>query len=266
MKESSIDNKANKSSKSSEIFEGIKRGLPIVLGYLPLGFAFGVLAVKSGIPPLIVVMMSVLIYAGSGQFIAASMVGMNAPIITIAIANFLINLRYCLMVSSLLEYIKSLSFIKKIFFAAQITDESFAVHYVNFKEEEKQKSKQVLDNPQTINSPKVLFSTNITAHSGWILGSLLGAISGGFVADVKPFGLDYALPAMFIALLVPLCFERLQLLVALFSAFLLLLFIELDFGKYALILASILGACIGAYLELRKENNSNKISHNNIEK
>ncbi len=244
-----------KSAFTNEIIEGAKRAFPIVLGYLPLGFAFGVLAVKSGIPAYLTVIMSVLVYAGSGQFIAASMVGMSAPILSIIIANFLINLRYCLMVSSLLDYIKPLSFFKKILFASQITDESFAVHYINFKEAEKEES-------SINNTEKVLFATNIVAHMGWIGGSLLGAISGGFVADIKPFGLDYALPAMFIALLVPLCFERLQLFVALLSAFLLLVLVELGFGRYALILTAILGASIGAYLEIRKERNAQNLDLN----
>ncbi len=252
---------SNKSMQRQEILEGVKRGLPVVLGYLPLGFAFGVLAVKSGITPLLAFIMSITVYAGSGQFIAASMVGMGAPILTIAIANFLINLRYFLMVSSLLQYIKKLSFIKKVFFAAEITDESFAVHYINFKKEDEEHKRKILAKEIDANSEieraseLTLFATNLTSHGGWIFGSLLGIVSGELLTDIRPYGLDYALPAMFIALLVPLCFERIQCIVALLGALLLVLCVSLGFGKYALIIAAIIAASVGAYLEIRREKN-----------
>ncbi len=242
----------NTNLKNSEDFKavltGIKSAFPIAFGYLPLGFAFGVLAVKSGIPALFAIIMSISVYAGSGQFIAASMVGIGSPVISIVIANFLINLRYVLMVSSLLNYVRNLSFFQKILFSTEITDESFAVHYVHSQQGE---IKSRFDKIK-------LFSLNITAHSGWVFGSLLGVLSGGFMADIKPFGLDYALPAMFIALLVPLCFERLQLIVALIAGILLLLCVMTGLGQYGLVIASIVAASIGVYLEIRKEKQNNR--------
>lgn len=226
------------------ILQGMQLASPIVLGYLPLGFAFGVLAVQNGIPFFFTILMSISIFAGSGQFIAASMVGMGAPIFSILIANILVNLRYFLMVSSLLKYIRPLSFFKKILFSAEITDEIFAVHY---------SSSQKQEGEHTPYDTARIFAINITGHLGWIFGTLLGALSGERMTDIKPFGLDYALPAMFIALLVPLCFVRLHFIVAILSTFLFLLAIFLDAGKYSLILASIIAASFGAYVEMKKE-------------
>ena len=59
----------------SPVSAGVRRALPIVLGYVPVGFAFGVLAVKSQIPPSLAVLMSVLLFAGSGQFVVAGLWG-----------------------------------------------------------------------------------------------------------------------------------------------------------------------------------------------
>ena len=76
--------------------EGLRRALPIVLGYLPVGFAFGVLAVKNNIPPGLTVAMSVLMFSGSGQFVFAAMWGAGAGILSIIAAVGIVNLRYLL--------------------------------------------------------------------------------------------------------------------------------------------------------------------------
>ncbi len=225
--------------------QGFKHALPIFLAYQPLGFAFGVLAVKSGIPVFYAISMSVLIFAGAGQFITAAMVGTHAPFFSIIIANLLINLRYFLMVAALLPFVKSFTFLQKILFSMEITDEIFAVHYAKLRTRYQE---------FTFFDKVEAFSINIYSHLGWIIGTALGSLSGELLTDIKPYGIDFALPAMFIALLVPLCLERLQLIVALISAILLLVFIMLGFSNYSLILASILAAAFGAYVEIKKEN------------
>ncbi len=228
--------------------QGAKYAFPIFLAYLPLGFAFGVLAVKSGIPFYYATMMSLLIFAGSGQFITAAMVGTQSSFLSILLANFLISLRYFLMVSALLPFIKSFTFLQKILFSSHVTDETFAVHYTQLRNKYSE---------FTYYEKSQIFSINLVSHMGWILGTALGALSGELLADIKPFGIDFALPAMFIALLVPLCLERMQLIVAISSAILLLIFTMLGFAKYSLILAAVFSASYAAFVETKKENESN---------
>ncbi len=225
--------------------QGAKYASPIFLAYLPLGFAFGVLAVKNGISIYYTIMMSIFIFAGSGQFITAAMVGTQSPIFSILLTNFLINLRYFIMVSSLLPFVKSLTYFQKILFASQITDETFAIHYAHLRKKYTE---------FTFHDTCQIFSVNIVSHLGWILGSALGAISGELLTDIKPYGIDFALPAMFIALLLPLCLERMQCIVAILSAVLLLLFVSLGFGNYSLILSALLSSFFAAYVEIKKEN------------
>ncbi len=74
-------------SPHSEVLTGIRLGLPILIGYVPLGIAYGVLAVKNGIPAMWAVAMSVFVFAGAGQFIAAGMIGGGASIPAVALAN-----------------------------------------------------------------------------------------------------------------------------------------------------------------------------------
>ena len=229
-------------TRFAQIVAGIRMGFPIVLGYLPLGFAFGVLAVKSGIAPFWAIAMSVLVFAGAGQLIAAGMVGVGASVLSIVVANFMVNLRHILMSAALSPYLGRLSKIQRVLFGMEITDETFAVHSTAFR------------NGVDI-YPARLFACNMTAHLGWISGTAIGAFSGGLVADVRPWGLDFALPAMFIALLVPLCWERLHLLIVMVSALLSIGLNMVGFGRWSVIVATMMAATLGLYLVHRRDRN-----------
>ncbi|MCG8996397.1 AzlC family ABC transporter permease [Laribacter hongkongensis] len=218
---------------------GIRRGFPIVLGYLPLGFAFGVLAVQNGIPGYAAVLMSILVFAGSGQFIAAAMWGAGAAPWAIIFTNLIINLRYLFMCAALAPWLSRFSRLRQVLFGYEITDEIFAVH------------SSAMHRHETARAPLV-FAVNLTAHSGWVGGTLLGAVSGSLLADPRHLGLDFALPAMFFALLVPLCLTRLRLLVALLAGGLSVGFALLGTGNWNVILATLIGASVATWLT-RKE-------------
>ena len=85
--------------------EVLKAVLPICIGYIPLGFACGVLAQKVGVSVWETAMMSVLVFAGSGQFIALSMIGGGASISSIVLTTFIVNLRHTLYSSTLTAYL-----------------------------------------------------------------------------------------------------------------------------------------------------------------
>ena len=90
---------------ASPYMDGVRRALPIVLGYVPVAFAFGVLAVKSNIPPALVVAMSVFHFAGSGQFVCAGLWGAGVGAMSVIVAVFVVNLRHLLMSAALAEYL-----------------------------------------------------------------------------------------------------------------------------------------------------------------
>ena len=101
------------------VLEGIKAAWPICLGYLPLGFAFGVLAQKAGLDLLDIALMSILVYAGSSQFIAVAMISGAAAPVSIILTTFVVNLRHLLMSSSLAVHlhgeilrVRALSYLK----------------------------------------------------------------------------------------------------------------------------------------------------------
>jgi len=91
----------------STLFRGMAAAWPICLGYAPIGLAFGVLAQKAGLTPLEIGLMSVIVFAGSSQFIAVSMLAAGASVFSIVTTTFIVNLRHFLMSSALAVYLKN---------------------------------------------------------------------------------------------------------------------------------------------------------------
>jgi len=167
--------------------EGIKAALPIVLGYLPVGMAFGVLALKAGLSPFEVGLMSLLVYAGASQFIAVDMLSKGIVWFPIVLTTLLINLRHLLMSSTFSLYLKNTRLAVLGLISAQLTDESFALATSNTS--------------KISNRPKYLLGLQMTSHIAWIAGSVGGALFGGLI-NHEGFGLPFALTALFICLLV----------------------------------------------------------------
>ncbi|MBD5641902.1 MAG: AzlC family ABC transporter permease [Desulfovibrio sp.] len=221
-------------------FTGIRRGLPIVLGYLPVGFAFGVLAVKNGISPALAIAMSVLMFSGSGQFVFASLWGGGAGVLSTAAAVGIVNLRYMLMSAAEAPWLAGMGALKKFLLGFGITDESFVVHATAIQAGWK------------LNIVTMLVCNQFT-QLAWVGGTAIGAFCGSLVDDVKPLGLDYAITAMFLALLVPQCSSRLHLLVAIFTICLSIALKSAGLGAWNVALATVCGATLGLALSIRRE-------------
>ena len=175
-------------SSASPLAEGLRRALPIVLGYLPVGFAFGVLAVKNNIPPSLAVAMSVLMFSGSGQFVFAGMWGAGAGAFSIIAAVFIVNLRYLLQSAAESPWLVGLPRLHRFLLGLGLTDETFAVYTTT------------ANAPRT---PRYFFSMALCSYLSWALGSWLGAIATGLLPPLITAALGISLYAMFIGLLMP---------------------------------------------------------------
>ena len=167
--------------------EGLSAAWPICLGFIPIGLSFGVLAQKAGLLPWQVALMSLLVFAGSSQFIAVAMISGGASIPAIVATTFMVNLRHLLMSSALAVHFPGVSQRFLALFAYGITDESFAVNMARFNEGEwDQRSALAL---------------NQITNAAWIVSTVIGACVGQFIPP-GALGIDYALTGMFICLLV----------------------------------------------------------------
>ena len=83
-----------------------EQALPVAMGYIPIGFAYGVLAIKAGISPANTLWMSVIVFAGSSQLIAVGLFTAGAGSLSMIITTFIVNLRHMLMSASLSPFLK----------------------------------------------------------------------------------------------------------------------------------------------------------------
>jgi 4-azaleucine resistance transporter AzlC len=210
--------------------EGASAAWPICLGYIPIGLAFGVLARKAGLTPLQIAMMSVFVFAGSSQFIAVSMLADGASAIAIILTTFMVNLRHLLMSSALAVFFKGEDRKKLSLFAYGVTDESFAVNLARLK-----------DGDWDLNRSIVV---NQMANATWFASTVIGGFGGQFIPE-KAFGIDYALIAMFICLLVFQLRGRKYVITAGIAGALAVIFSLLIPGNSYIILASVTAASLG---------------------
>lgn len=220
--------------------DGVRRALPIVLGYVPVAFAFGVLAVKNNISPGLAILMSVTLFAGSGQFVAASLWGAGVGAASVVLTVLVVNLRHLLMSAAIAPHLQPLSRWQRFLFGYELTDETFGVHSTAFQR------------GWALSLP-TLYTCNVTAHVSWVAGTVVGVFFGAWLTDVRPLGLDYALTAMFLALVVPQCHSRMHVAVAVLALLLSVSFKLAGFGQWNVLLATALAATAGALYSLRAE-------------
>jgi 4-azaleucine resistance transporter AzlC len=229
----------NTSSAISNGFKKFSPAIPVVLGYLPVGFAYGVLAVNAGISTLNTILMSIIVYAGSSQLMATSFFAMGINPFSIIITTFIVNLRHMLMSASLSTHMKEWNKIEVAGFCFELTDETFAVHSLRFAGGD--------------NSALLAIGINNICQAAWVIGSLLGALAGNLISDVKPFALDYALPAMFIALLILQIKSKLHIWVAVTGGLLSLFIWGVGITQWNVIIATVIGATLGATVETMRK-------------
>ena len=213
------------------ILPGLIAGWPICLGYIPIGLAFGVLAQKAGLGPLEIGLMSLFVFAGSSQFIAVSMISSGGEAVSIIITTFMVNLRHLLMSSSLSVFLGGSKKGPLSLYAYGVTDESFAVNYARFKQGDWDLSRGLI--------------VNHSANMTWIVSTIIGGYSGQFIPE-HAFGIDYALVAMFICLLVFQLRGRKYIVTAVIAGVSAVIFSLIIPGNAYIILASIVAATLGA--------------------
>lgn len=234
-------------------FSGVKMALPIVTGYVPVSFAFGVLAVNVGMTPLDALLMGLLYFAGSGQLMTVAMLAAGAAWLPIILSTAVVNLRHVLMSAAMVPPLKRWPLWRKLIFAFELTDETFALHAGRFSKMDKDKedggpSAGAEAQAATSYSVAQTFGINVTAHISWISGGFLGALFGDRLGDVSALGLDYALPAMFVALIAPRLLDKRQCLVALAGGVFSVGFVLLGEDQWNIMLGALIAATIGALL------------------
>lgn len=208
--------------------------LPLAPGIAAFGLLYGVMARRVGFMPWEALAMSLIVHAGSAQFVAVGMWGLAGGFSIVA-TTLVINLRHLLMGASLAPHLRSVSRRWKAFLALWLTDESFALAAAAYQ--------------QGRGSHTYLLGANLGVYLIWPVSGLLGALLGSAIPDPSRYGLDLIFPLAFLGLLSGFVRDRLGLLVAVLAGGFALLFATTLGGNWHVLLAGLLGSAAGLGLE-----------------
>jgi 4-azaleucine resistance transporter AzlC len=225
-----------------EFTSGIKAEIPLLVGVIPFGLIYGVLALAAGLPPGAAQAMSSIVFAGSSQFIAAQLYGVGAPEIVIFITAVVVNLRHALYSASIAPYLRGLNLKWKLGLAYLLTDEAYAVSIIHYRQTEE------VDNQIPDHRHWYLLGSGLALWTTWQLSTAIGIFLGTQVPS--SWSLDFTLALTFIAIVVPAIRDRPGWAAALSAGVVAVLAYALPY-KLGLIAASLVGIVVGLMLENR---------------
>lgn len=161
--------------------------IPVLTGYLFLGMGFGILLNESGYGPLWAFFMGLFIFAGSGQYLAVSLLSSGASLISAAIATLLVNARHIFYGISLLDTYQSAGK-KKPYLIFALTDETYSLVTQN-------------QPPEGMSRHQYCFLVSVLNHIYWICGCVLGALAGALI-PISFEGVEFVLTALFVTMFV----------------------------------------------------------------
>jgi 4-azaleucine resistance transporter AzlC len=224
-----------RSTRFGELAAGIKAEMPILLGVVPFGMVYGVLALKAGLSAEMAQAMSSVVFAGSAQFVVVQMVGAGAPAAMLVATVFVVNLRHALYSASLAPHVQSLSKAWKVALAYVLTDEAYAVTIRRYAEDGEAEHRHWF-----------FLGAGITLWSGWQVSTLAGIVLGAQVP--QSWSLEFALPLTFIALMVPWVKDRAGVAAALVAAVTVVFASDLPL-KLGLLVAALAGITVGMLVD-----------------
>lgn len=161
--------------------------VPVFMGYLSIGFVFGWMLSAIGYNPLWSAAMSVTIYAGSSQYLGVDLLANATPLADVAFLTLVINFRHLVYGLSMLEKFKGMG-VRKLYMIFSLTDETYALL-------------AGVQAPEGVDSKGFYFTIAVLDHLYWVLGSLIGAVTGSLIS-INSEGIDFAMTALFIVIAV----------------------------------------------------------------
>ena len=216
---------------------GARDTIPMLVGASPFGLIFGTLAIASGLPVWLTLGLSALVFAGSSQFVAVSLIGSGAALPVIWLTTFVVNLRHALYSATLLPYARALPARWRWALAFWLTDETFAVV-----------ENQLRHRASLNDGAHYWLGSSLAMYFNWQLWTIAGVLLGQSVPGLATWGLDFAMVATFAAIVGLQLRERPVLFAAFVAGTTALLARALPY-KLGLMLAAVAGVGAGMLAE-----------------
>jgi 4-azaleucine resistance transporter AzlC len=184
-------------SSRSEFWRGVRDTLPLEIGAIPFGIIFGALAISAGISTGGTIALSLFVFAGSSQFIAAGLFAEGASPAVIILTTAIVNLRHVLYGITLGPHLRRLPQAWLIPLGFWLTDESFVITARRYAEP---------DPPE--NKHWYFLGSEIFMYANWQLCTWIGIAVGNAIPDTASWGLDFAMSVTFIGMVVSMITSR----------------------------------------------------------
>lgn len=178
---------------TADLRQGIRDMAPLVLGIAPFGLVAGIAAVEAGLSPVQAVGLSVVVFAGASQLAALELLGVDAPLAVVVVTAVVINLRMVMYSASIAPYFREFAARWKAPFAYILTDQAYALSIARFRRSDPDRRAYYL-------------GVAVTLWVVWQIATVAGVVVGTGVPDA--WGLEFAVPLVFLALLVPAMEDR----------------------------------------------------------
>lgn len=222
-----------KETKTSQYLSGMRAAVPVILGFVPVGIAYAIMARQAGFSVLQTCGMSLTVFAGASQMMAIGMYVQGASVMAMILATFILNLRHLIMSSCAVNRMRGDSTKIKLLAAFGVTDESFAI----FTTEKEEKC-----------SAWFFLGLITVSYTSWNAGTLIGAAASNFLPEIITASLGIALYAMFIGILMPSLTRNWKLgLLVLLTAGCNSVLIQIMAPSWALIVSTLVCAFIGVF-------------------
>ena len=161
--------------------------VPVLMGYLAIGIAFGLMLQSAGWGVGWAALMSLTIYAGSGQYLGVSLLAAGAPLAQVAFLTLMVNFRHLVYGLSMLEKFRGMGW-RKLYMIFSLTDETYALL-------------SSAKAPEEVDEHRFFFAVALLDQSYWVLGSVIGSLLGSALG-FDTTGVDFAMTALFLVIAV----------------------------------------------------------------
>lgn len=215
---------------STYFLKGMKAGLPVILGYIPIGIAYGMMARNASVSLSLLMSLSLFVYTGAGQIAAINMMKSGAGLFAIILTTLILNFRHIIMSTCVMDKLTDGNKLERAFLSFFITDEVFALY---------------VSDTHSKNNKWYFFGLGVTCWLSWALGSFLGAVTTNLLPSILSAALGISSYAMFISLVIPGVKKHKKLIwVVILTCVLSLLFNQFLSSSWAMICATLLSALI----------------------
>lgn len=215
-------------------FYGVRKGIPVLIGFLPVAISYAIAATAGGMSAGETVGMSAAVFAGASQIMAAEMIATGAEGLAIIMATLTLNLRHIIMSSCVFKKLKTNNWLVRILIAFGVTDETFAI----FTTEDDERS-----------DGSFMLGLISISYGSWVIGAVIGVILQRAMPESLSQSFGIALYALFLALIVPDIKKSIKLFLSV------LLTVGINIGlcyvldkSWSIIIATLIGAAIGTLL------------------